>query len=113
MRHSVLPWLAILFLTAAGCGGGGAGSGTGQTPAVTVMEPAVVAGSVRAHPLSLGLTKATVQPVRFTVTTDWGSGFGADVALTNQGASLSAWTLEFDFAHDITAIWNARIVAHD
>jgi aryl-phospho-beta-D-glucosidase BglC (GH1 family) len=50
--------------------------------------------------------------VAFTVTSDWGSGFGASMTINNTGAPLSTWTLEFDFAHNITEIWNAQIVSH-
>lgn len=50
--------------------------------------------------------------VGFTVTSDWGSGFGASMNINNTGAPLSSWTLEFDFAHNITEIWNAQIVSH-
>ena len=50
---------------------------------------------------------------RYQVTSDWGSGFGGQVVIANTGtAGLSGWTLEFDFAANITQIWNATIVSH-
>lgn len=52
--------------------------------------------------------------VTFTVTSDWQSGFTAAIAVKNTAATgLTSWTLEFDFGHDITTIWNARIVSHE
>lgn len=51
--------------------------------------------------------------IQFAVTNDWGSGFQAGVSLTNGGSTtLSGWTLEFDFPHAITDIWNATIQSH-
>lgn len=59
---------------------------------------------------------SAVSPANFTVafkiTSDWQSGFGAEMSIKNTGAALSSWTLEFDFPYQITAIWNARIVQH-
>lgn len=51
--------------------------------------------------------------VRFAVTNDWQSGFQAGVSITNGGAaSVSGWTLEFDFPSNITSIWDASIRSH-
>ena len=51
--------------------------------------------------------------VQFVVTDDWGTGFVADMSFTNTGAeAFDGWTLEFDFAHQITNIWNAVILEH-
>jgi aryl-phospho-beta-D-glucosidase BglC (GH1 family) len=51
--------------------------------------------------------------VGFTVRDDWGTGFVADMAITNDRAvAISGWTLEFDFDREITNIWNARVVSH-
>lgn len=50
---------------------------------------------------------------QFQVANDWGSGFTADVtAKNNTGAALNNWTMSFDFAGQITNIWNAKIVSH-
>lgn len=51
--------------------------------------------------------------VDFKVTSDWGSGFVANVTLANQETSaVRDWKLEFDFPYNITSIWNAQIVSH-
>ena len=48
----------------------------------------------------------------FKVTSDWGSGFNADITVKNAGtAALNNWTLSFDFAGQISSIWNAKIVS--
>lgn len=48
--------------------------------------------------------------ITFTVSSDWGSGFGGNVEIRNLGAtSISGWTVEFDFARSIDSIWNASI----
>lgn len=50
---------------------------------------------------------------QFAVSQDWGSGFGADITVTNQsGTKIDQWRLEFDFNHNIDSIWNARIISH-
>ena len=39
----------------------------------------------------------------------WGSGFGADVILTNTSQeTIAGWTLEFDVFHKISILWNAE-----
>src|SRR5262249_55748889 len=49
----------------------------------------------------------------FSVVNDWGSGFTGSLAITNGGTSaINGWTLQFDFAPNITQIWNAQIVSH-
>jgi chitinase len=50
--------------------------------------------------------------VSFNPRDDWGSGFVADMSITNNGPmSIPTWTLEFDFDRTITNIWNAQIVS--
>ena len=49
----------------------------------------------------------------FNVVNDWGSGFQGQISMTNdQSTKVRAWSLGFDFAHEITSIWNAQIVSH-
>lgn len=44
---------------------------------------------------------------------DWGTGFVADMwIINNTPTAITGWALEFDFDHEITNIWNARIVSH-
>lgn len=53
--------------------------------------------------------------VKFEVTSDWGSGFGGNITITNTDTSdLDSWVLEFNFAGDIPAgsIWSATIASH-
>jgi endoglucanase len=50
-------------------------------------------------------------PVGFTVTSDWASGFGANVVVTNTGPAVADWQLSFDFDRSIDSIWNARVVS--
>ncbi|CAL9513376.1 hypothetical protein SUDANB121_03704 [Nocardiopsis dassonvillei] len=47
--------------------------------------------------------------VDYKVTNDWGSGFTADVTLTNHGPGVSPWSLGWDFpgSQRITNAWNA------
>jgi aryl-phospho-beta-D-glucosidase BglC (GH1 family) len=49
----------------------------------------------------------------FSVVNDWGSGFTGQINITNdQSSTVRAWSLGFDFAHEISSIWNAQIVSH-
>ncbi|MBD2091798.1 glycoside hydrolase family 9 protein [Microcoleus sp. FACHB-1515] len=50
--------------------------------------------------------------VDFSVASDWGSGFSANLSIANSStSSLNGWTLEFDAPFTITEIWNAEIVS--
>ncbi|WP_308367746.1 MULTISPECIES: cellulose binding domain-containing protein [unclassified Microbulbifer] len=45
-----------------------------------------------------------------TIVNDWGSGFQAEVTVTNDGTTtLSNWTAEFDMAVEIGSIWNGEL----
>jgi len=49
----------------------------------------------------------------FHVSSDWGSGFTGSLDFKNSGANaLSGWRVEFDFAGQITSIWDAKVVSH-
>jgi hypothetical protein len=51
--------------------------------------------------------------VQFAVTSDWGSGFTAQMTLKNSGAAaITNWQLEFDYGGTITSIWDAKVVNH-
>jgi aryl-phospho-beta-D-glucosidase BglC (GH1 family) len=55
----------------------------------------------------------TTNPVVYKVADDWGAGFVAGVAITNNtGTTINGWTLEFDLPADIVNVWNAKIVSH-
>ncbi|MFO0944763.1 MAG: Calx-beta domain-containing protein [Planctomycetota bacterium] len=46
----------------------------------------------------------------FKVSSDWGSGFVANVVVTNNDTvPLTNWRIEFDFPYQITNIWNAKV----
>lgn len=50
--------------------------------------------------------------VSYAVKDDWGTGFVAEMTIKNLGTTaVNGWTLEFDFDHDITNIWNGVIVS--
>lgn len=45
---------------------------------------------------------------QFKVTDDWGSGYVAELTVTNKTATpLTNWTVAFDFGHGIGSSWNA------
>ncbi len=60
------------------------------------------------------LTPATWSPaIGFAVVNDWGNGFQGQITVKNNvAANLSNWTLGFDFDHNISNLWNGRIVSH-
>ena len=70
----------------------------------------------RAIPLACEMLEARAVPSvvpSFSVTQDWGSGFQALLKLTNQDSTpVANWTLAFDYAPSISAIWDASIVSH-
>jgi hypothetical protein len=48
--------------------------------------------------------------INFQITSDWGSGFGSNVVVTNTGPDpIAGWRLEFDFDRNIDQIWNASV----
>jgi hypothetical protein len=49
--------------------------------------------------------------VAYTVSSQWGGGFGANVAVTNIGDPLNGWTLRWSFAagQTVTQAWNATV----
>jgi len=49
--------------------------------------------------------------VDYTVTSYWDGGFGANVAITNLGDPISAWTLTWSFpgAQQVTQAWNTSL----
>ncbi|ONG54035.1 hypothetical protein BKE38_11205 [Pseudoroseomonas deserti] len=50
----------------------------------------------------------------FTITDNWGSVFGAEVVVRNQGEdAVSGWLLRLNMPWEIRDIWSAEIVSHD
>ncbi len=57
------------------------------------------------HSLTPASAKATMR-----ITSDWGSGFQAEVEVTNDtGRELKDWRLEFTMAPQISSIWNGAV----
>ncbi len=57
------------------------------------------------------LAAATCKVV-YTKQNEWSGGFTANVGITNQGASLTSWKLDFDFPHagqKVTNLWNGKV----
>lgn len=74
------------------------------SPTPTVTLPPTP--SATATPVATGATNCLVS---YRVTSDWGTGFTADVTITNQtGAKLKDWLLTWMFAgnQQITNLWN-------
>lgn len=54
--------------------------------------------------------RAQAAPVLYRVTGDWGSGFGAELVITNTATTtMSGWTVEFDAPFTIDSLWNAHV----
>ncbi|WP_343447464.1 non-reducing end alpha-L-arabinofuranosidase family hydrolase [Micromonospora schwarzwaldensis] len=49
--------------------------------------------------------------VKYTVSSQWGGGFGAEVAITNLGDPVSGWTLTWSYGagQTVTQAWNATV----
>lgn len=48
----------------------------------------------------------------FQLVNDWGAGYQAAMSIANDASpAISNWVIEFDFASNITQIWNATIVS--
>ena len=46
----------------------------------------------------------------YKVTSDWGSGFSAEITVTNTGSTtISGWTVEFDYGCNINSLWGATL----
>jgi GH18 family chitinase len=46
----------------------------------------------------------------YIIVSDWGTGYCADVTLTNNGTTtINGWTLTFDLPSEITSLWNTGI----
>jgi hypothetical protein len=49
----------------------------------------------------------------YAVTQDWGSGFQAQLTLTNtQATPVAGWSLAFDLPATVSSVWDARVVSH-
>ncbi|MET9634154.1 glycoside hydrolase family 48 protein [Lentzea sp. NPDC006480] len=81
------------------------------------------AGRLRSGPVALAaaaIVLAAVMPavaqaavacsVNYGITSDWGSGFVADVAIKNEGDPINGWTLSWTFpdGQQVTNLWNGN-----
>ncbi|MDI6098885.1 cellulose binding domain-containing protein [Actinoplanes sp. NEAU-A12] len=64
--------------------------------------------------LSVATARADAAPacrVDYRITSQWGTGFGADVTVTNLGDAMTGWTLRWTLApgQSVTQAWNATV----
>lgn len=86
-----------------------------ETFAVVLSSPT---GATLATAQGTGTIQDTAPPATsgdasFLVTSDWGSGFNGQITIKNSGTKAwTNWTLGFDFAGQISTIWDGAIVSH-
>jgi hypothetical protein len=56
--------------------------------------------------------QAGTASLTYAVSSNWGSGFTADMKVSGGSAALNGWTVEFNASFTITSLWNAEIVSH-
>jgi hypothetical protein len=57
--------------------------------------------------------RALLTSAAFALTSDWGTGFGGQITITNTAATaVSNWTLSFQWDRAITSIWDGTISSH-
>ena len=57
--------------------------------------------------------RALLSSAAFQVTSDWGSGFGGQITITNtQATAVSNWSLSFNWDRSITSIWDGTVSSH-
>lgn len=110
-------FLGVFLCACAGCGGsdsGGWSSGTGTSSDSTVRETLSTPSlSERGGLSKSSQLSSSDYSVKFTVSSDWASGFSAEIKVTNLGKTrINNWRFEFDFNRSIDSIWNASIVSH-
>src|SRR5262249_18423675 len=65
------------------------------------------------QPPARGTPPRPSAPLPLQGTSDWGTGFTADLTVRNTGSSpLANWTVQFDYAGSISSIWNASLISH-
>ncbi|MBL9123199.1 MAG: cellulase family glycosylhydrolase [Planctomycetaceae bacterium] len=86
--------------------------------------PAAARGFLRRFPLVTPLSgrRCNLEPLEarqllsataeFRVVNDWGGGFQGEIKITNDQTPRSSWQLEFDFAGNLTDIWDASLSSH-
>ena len=81
-----------------------------STRLVALLGGAVLLSSA-AMTVALPAAAAAGCSVRYTVTSQWQGGFGADVAITNLGDPINGWTLTWPYSagQQVTQAWNATV----
>lgn len=85
-----------------------------------MTRPRVTAALLAAATMTLASAAVVALPagaaaagcsVRYTVTSSWQGGFGADVAITNLGDPLTGWTTTWSYAagQTVSQAWNATV----
>ncbi|HTI19680.1 MAG TPA: glycoside hydrolase family 48 protein [Kutzneria sp.] len=68
----------------------------------------VVATSGSAAAVPRPAAAASTCQVAYSVTSDWGSGFGVSISITNTGPAISSWTLQYSYSgnQQVQQGWN-------
>jgi aryl-phospho-beta-D-glucosidase BglC (GH1 family) len=93
--------------------GGSTGTGTSGTGTSGTGTPGT--GTSGTGTSASGTTggSAVAGQVTYSISSDWGSGFGAQVELRNPGATpLNDWTLQMTLPANIDSLWNGQILSH-
>ncbi len=107
------------FVWSVAQGGGTINASTGVYTAPSSASTAIVQATGGGLSATANVTITTPPPVTsgvsvaYTLYSSWNSGFNAGISITNTGTTaINGWTLQFQFAAQITSIWNAVIVSH-
>lgn len=75
------------------------------------LVPMVTLSVVGLQALSAAAAPADVS-VNWQVTSDWGTGFQADIAVTNQTSSaINPWSVAFAYGSRVSSVWDATMTA--
>ncbi|WP_026117965.1 cellulose-binding domain-containing protein, partial [Nocardiopsis alkaliphila] len=88
-----------------------ASPGTSRTrKSAAILSGCAIGAALTFVPLT-SANAATGCSVDYTIANDWGSGFTAQVEITNHGADIDHWTLEWDFSgnQQVGNAWNASV----
>jgi cellulase/cellobiase CelA1 len=62
--------------------------------------------------LCTGVTTAFAEPVEFKVLSDWGTGYNAQLKLTNEtDKNMTDWRIAFDFDGDMSSLYSGKIIS--
>jgi alpha-L-arabinofuranosidase len=106
---------ALTWTVSSGSGTIGASTGLYKAPnaAGSATVKATGGGISGTASVTIQAPPTTSTSVTYSLVSSWSTGFQGGITITNTGTTtLSAWTLQFDFAATITQIWNATVVSH-